>query len=164
MTATTARAVRLHIGGERRSAGSGGVHQHVNPATGLPDSEVPLAGPDEVDEAVRVAQEAFASWRATRPAQRRDLLLRLADLIEQHTEEITHLGALDNGTPVSVTALFPARAAEWVRYYAGWADKIAGDTHASPASTGELAYTLAQPEGGRAGIDEFLQFKTVAIA
>src|ERR1700739_4386491 len=69
--------VHLRIGAERRASGSGGVYQHVNPATGQPDAEVPLAGAAEVDEAARTAHAAFAGWRATRPAQRRRLLHRL---------------------------------------------------------------------------------------
>src|ERR1700733_5430071 len=69
--------VHLRIGAERRASGSGGVYQHVNPATGQPDAEIPLAGAAEVDEAARTAHAVFAGWRATRPAQRRRLLNRL---------------------------------------------------------------------------------------
>lgn len=69
----TPPAVHLRIGAERRASGSGGVYQHVNPATGQPDAEIPLAGPAEVDEAARTAHAAFAGWRATRPAERRRL-------------------------------------------------------------------------------------------
>ena len=62
--------VHLRIGAERRASGSGGVYQHVNPATGQPDAEIPLAGAAEVDEAARAAHAAFAGWRAapTAPA------------------------------------------------------------------------------------------------
>src|ERR1700679_1295518 len=70
----TPPTVHLRIGAERRTSGSGGVYQHVNPATGQPDAEIPLAGAVEVDEAVRAAHAAFAGWRATRPAGRRRLL------------------------------------------------------------------------------------------
>lgn len=147
MSTVTIPAVHLHIGGEQRAAGSGGVHTHINPATGLPDAEIPMAGPDEVDDAVRIAHEAFATWRETRPAKRRALLQKLADLIEQNAAEFIRRGVIDNGTPTSVASHFPAKAAEWVHYYAGWADKIMGDTLAYPTSEGELAYTLAQPYG-----------------
>jgi acyl-CoA reductase-like NAD-dependent aldehyde dehydrogenase len=51
--------VHLHIGGEARATGSGGVHQHVYPATGEIQGTVPLAGPDDVDEAVQAAQAAL---------------------------------------------------------------------------------------------------------
>ena len=48
-------AVHLHIGGDARTSGSGGVHQHVYPATGEVQGPVPLAGPDDVDAAVQAA-------------------------------------------------------------------------------------------------------------
>src|SRR5271170_20563 len=97
----TPPAVHLRIGAERRASGSGGVYQHVNPATGQPDAEIPLAGAAEVDEAARAAHAAFAGWRATRPAQRRRLLHRLADLIDENAAEFARRGTLDNGTPLA---------------------------------------------------------------
>ena len=98
--------VHLRIGGERRASGSGGVYQHVNPATGQPDAEIPLAGAAEVDEAVRTAHAAFAGWRATRPAQRRRLLHRLADLIDGNAAEFARRGTIDNGTPLMISGGF----------------------------------------------------------
>ncbi|MGB7872567.1 MAG: aldehyde dehydrogenase family protein, partial [Mycobacterium sp.] len=62
--------VHLHIGGEARTNGSGGVHQHVYPATGEVQGPVPLAGPDDVGAAVEAAQAAYGEWRARRPAER----------------------------------------------------------------------------------------------
>ena len=55
----TVPEVHLHIGGEARTTGSGGVHHHVFPATGEIQGPVPLAGPDDVDAAVRAAQAAY---------------------------------------------------------------------------------------------------------
>jgi Aldehyde dehydrogenase family len=74
--------VHLHIGGERFDAGSGGIHDHIDPSTGQVDAKIPLAGPGEVDRAVSAADTAFREWRRTPPEERRRLLLRLADLIE----------------------------------------------------------------------------------
>ena len=79
----TPPAVHLRIGAERRASGSGGVYQHVNPATGLPGAAIPLAGAAEIDEAVRIAHAAFEGWRSTRAAERRRILNRLADLMER---------------------------------------------------------------------------------
>lgn len=67
----TPPAVHLRIGDSRRTEGSGGTFDHVSPVTGAVDSAVPLAGPTEVEEAVRAAHEAFRTWRRTRPAERR---------------------------------------------------------------------------------------------
>jgi aldehyde dehydrogenase (NAD+) len=143
----TPPSVHLHVGHERLAHGSGGVHGHVDPATGKVDVEIPLAGPAEVDQAVAAAQEAFATWRRTAPGQRRDLLLRLADLMEEQAPELGRLGTLDNGIPFTTTSVIPGLAAEWVRYYAGWADKISSDVTASLRDDGELGLTLAEPYG-----------------
>jgi aldehyde dehydrogenase (NAD+) len=143
----TTPPVHLRIGAERLATGSGGTFEHVDPVTGRVDGEIPLAGPAEVDHAVRAAHEAFATWRRTQPGVRRDLLLRLADLLEQHTDELARRGTLDNGTPLGVTAGMVASSAAWIRYYAGWADKTTGEVTATYAGSGELSYTLAQPYG-----------------
>jgi aldehyde dehydrogenase (NAD+) len=147
MTDRTPPAVHLRIGSERRTSGSGGVHQHVNPVTGQGDADIPLAGPAEVGEAVSAAQEAFATWRGTRPAERRRLLHRLAELIEENGAEFARRGTLDNGTPITVAGGFVPQSAEWTRYYAGWADKISSDLTAYHSKDGEIGYTLAQPYG-----------------
>ena len=147
MTDRTPPAVHLRIGAERRSAGSGGVYQHVDPVTGRPDAEIPLAGAAEVDEAVRAAHAAFPAWRATRPADRRRLLHRLADLLDANGAEFARRGTLDNGTPLTVSAGFVPQSSEWTRYYAGWADKISSELNAFHTKDGEIGYTLAQPYG-----------------
>lgn len=139
--------VALRIGDRKLRTGSGGIHRHVNPATGQIDAEIPLAGAAEVDQAVRAADDAFRTWRATRPAQRRALLLKLADLIEAHSDEFARLGVLDNGTAYASTRMSGAVAAEWTRYYAGWADKLEGQMTSSFRADGEFSYTLPQPYG-----------------
>jgi aldehyde dehydrogenase (NAD+) len=147
MTDRTPPAVHLRIGAERRPSGSGGIYQHVNPVTGQPDAEIPLAGAAEVDEAVRAAHAAFPAWRGTRPAERRRLLYRLADLLDGNASEFARRGTLDNGTPLTVSAGFVPQSSEWTRYYAGWADKISSELNAFHSKDGEIGYTLAQPYG-----------------
>lgn len=142
----TPPAVTLRIGDQRLTSASGGEHGHVNPCTGKVDATVPLAGPAEVDRAVRVAHEAFLSWRSTRPAARRQALTRLADLIERHAGELGRVGTLDNGMP-NASGVMAAISAEWTRYYAGWCDKLSADVLGSPGDTGVFSYTLAQPYG-----------------
>src|SRR4051794_20470527 len=139
--------VHLRIGAERRASGAGGVHEHVDPTTGKIDAEIPLAGTADVDAAVDAARVAFDQWRRTPPAQRRQLLATLADLIDGNTDEFTRRGALDNGTPISVVSSMVPLAAEWTRYYAGWADKLTGEVTASYENHGEFSYTLPQPYG-----------------
>jgi len=139
--------VTLRIGAEKRATGSGGVYGHINPSTGQVDAQIPLAGAAEVDEAVQTAHAAFDGWRTTPPAERRRLLMRLADLIDENAAEFARRGTLDNGTPISVAGGFVPLSSEWTRYYAGWADKTAGELTSSYSNGGEVGYTLPQPYG-----------------
>lgn len=139
--------VHLRIGGERLAAGSGGTYDHVDPSTGQVDARIPLAGALDVDRAVEEAQAAFLQWRDTRPAERRRLLLSLADLIEAHKAEFMRRAAMDNGTAVTTAAGLALNAAERTRYYAGFADKVAGRVASSYGPDGEFSYTLAEPYG-----------------
>jgi aldehyde dehydrogenase (NAD+) len=143
----TTPPVHLHIGPDRQAVGGAGVHEHVNPCTGEVDARIPLADALDVDSAVTAAHQAFDQWRRTPPATRRTLLMRLADLIEANGAEFSRRGTLDNGTPMSVAGSFVPLAAEWTRYYAGWADKISSDVISSFADDGNFGYTLAQPFG-----------------
>ena len=141
-------AVHLHIAGERFDTGSGGSHSHIDPSTGQIDATIPLAGPGEVDRAAKAADAAFRDWRRTPPEERRRLLLRLADLIEANAGEFGRRGTMDNGTPASVVGGMTVSAVEWTRYYAGWADKIAGEVSSTFGSgVGELNYTVLEPYG-----------------
>ncbi len=143
----TSPEASLRIGGEKRRTASGGTFQHVNPCNGTPDAEVPLAGPIEIDEAAKVAQEAFLTWRQTNPTERRRVLMRLAELIELHADDFVRLGTFDNGTPTSLVGRLVAMSVEWTRYYAGWADKITSEVSGSYRAHGEFSYTLSQPYG-----------------
>jgi aldehyde dehydrogenase (NAD+) len=139
--------VHLRIGTAARTQGSGGTFDHVDPTTGEVDATIPLAGPAEVDEAVAVADEAFQAWRNTRPAQRGRLLFRLADVLEEHRDEFVRRAVLDNGMPVRTAEASFQLVPEWIRYYAGFTDKIEGRVATSFGPDGEFGYTLAQPYG-----------------
>jgi acyl-CoA reductase-like NAD-dependent aldehyde dehydrogenase len=143
----TVPTVHLHIGDERREQGGGGVHMHVYPATGDEQGPVPLAGPDDVDDAVRAAQAAFETWRAWTPWQRRDALVRLADLLEEARDELARLAVLDNGMTYGIAHFTATSVVDYARYYAGWADKIEGRVTTTPAHGRELAYTAPEPYG-----------------
>jgi len=117
-----------HLIGETwRASGDGGTFDHRYAATGQVQAQVGLAGTADVDDAVAAARRAQPGWAGLRPAKRAAVLLRLADLLEAHAEEAAVLGALDNGTPVGV--MHPGiYTAAWFRYYAGWCDKLVGET------------------------------------
>lgn len=146
-TTSALPAVTLRIGSESRATGAG-VHEHVNPATGQVDARVPMAGPAEVDDAVKAAHLAFSGWKATPAAERGRALLRLADLVEANTAEFTELGIADNGTPRTTARLSVDAAVGWIRYYAGWADKLPlGRISSTVGAGGVFGHTLHQPYG-----------------
>jgi len=139
--------VHLHIGGEAVATGSGGVHRHVNPVTGQPQADIPLAGAAEIDLAVARAEAAREGWRTTRPEERRTILNRLADLIEANRDEFARMAALDGGTPLMAGERGVDTAVAWTRYYAGWCDKISGELISTFDTRGEFAYTVPEPYG-----------------
>jgi acyl-CoA reductase-like NAD-dependent aldehyde dehydrogenase len=136
----------LLIGGELVTTTAGGVFNHIDPATGEPGPPVPLAGAADVDAAVSSAASAFREWSGWPADRRRDVLLRFADAIIAHGDELAAISVRDNGVPVSVHGFAPHMAAGGLRYFAGWADKIGGQVAPMwPAPA--LDYTLDEPYG-----------------
>ncbi|SDG38341.1 aldehyde dehydrogenase family protein [Pseudonocardia oroxyli] len=136
----------LLIGTDRLAESSGGSAVHRFPATGAADQPVPMAGAREIDLAAAAAAEGAARWQALTPDRRRDALLRLADVVDEHGDELVALSIRDSGFPLRIAALGPSRAAGGLRYYAGWADKIVGDvvpTWFGPA----FDYAVSEPIG-----------------
>ncbi len=71
-----------------------------NPKNGeLIADDVPLAGEQDVDEAVAAAEKAFPAWKATPPNKRRDMINKLADLIEKYGKELGELTRITLGAP-----------------------------------------------------------------
>jgi acyl-CoA reductase-like NAD-dependent aldehyde dehydrogenase len=115
--------------GSERAEGGGGVRQaHVYPANGQVTAELKLAGPADVDAAVSAARAAFPAWRALTGDKRRDLMFRLAALIEENVQSLALLGVIEKGEPAMVAPYIPVVAAQKFRYFGGWADKIQGLT------------------------------------
>jgi acyl-CoA reductase-like NAD-dependent aldehyde dehydrogenase len=141
-------ATKLFIDGEWVDA-SGGTIPTYNPATEELLEDVAFAGTSDVDDAVASARRAFDSpaWRDLLPVQRARLIFKLADLIEQHAEELATLETRDQGQPIGISrAVSVTGAAEHFRYYAGWVTKIEGTT--SPVSYPDtLHYTRREPIG-----------------
>jgi aldehyde dehydrogenase (NAD+) len=135
------------IDGKGVSSTSGGVFEHINPSTGCVQASIPLCGADDVDRAVTAARKGLARWRQIAPSRRAELLSRLQALVDSDIENMALLSAIENAIPVTVTknAYFP-RAAAWMRYYAGFADKVEGAVTATwPAE--QLEYTIPEPFG-----------------
>lgn len=139
---------KLYIGGKWVNSASGKTFDTVNPATGEVLATVAEAGPEDVDRAVNAARKAFdeGPWSRMSAASRSRLIYKLADLMEEHKEELAQLESLDNGKPIreSRTADIPL-AIEHFRYYAGWATKIVGQT--IPVAGQYFNYTRHEPVG-----------------
>jgi len=116
------------IGEQKLHQGSGELHAHIYPANGQVSRELTMAGAAEVDAAVAAAQAALPGWKAMPSNQRRNLLLKLADLIDVDAKLFAALATAENASPISIAGYIPPVASERFRYYAGWADKIKGET------------------------------------
>ena len=127
---------------------SGKTFPTVNPATGEEICQIAEADASDVDEAVKAARKAFESgpWSRMSAAERGRLLYKLAELVEEHADELAMLESLDNGKPYHV-----AKAADLglsvatYRYYAGWSDKVQGRT--VPVAGNYFTYTRHEPVG-----------------
>lgn len=139
---------RMLIGGNWVEATSGKTFVTINPANATPLAEVAEGDTADIDAAVKAARRAFdeGPWPREKPAQRTKLLLRIAELIDSHRDELAELETLDNGKPLFEAQNFdiPA-AAETFRYYAGWPTKIFGETN--PSDPAFFNYTLREPVG-----------------
>ncbi|WP_329416301.1 aldehyde dehydrogenase family protein [Nocardia vinacea] len=134
----------LAIGGKWIAESSGGTLEHINPATGEVQQVFPLAGPEEVDQAVRAARAACRGWGRWTAADRRRLLQRIAGLLRERTAEFGRISTLETGLVSPFADLMAVGAAEWFDYYAGWTDKLHGEAQ---SWDGLLNYTLPEPVG-----------------
>ncbi|HTT21418.1 MAG TPA: aldehyde dehydrogenase family protein, partial [Candidatus Sulfotelmatobacter sp.] len=143
---------KLFINGKWVEAASGKTFPSYNPATGEVLANVAEGDREDIDRAVRAARAAFETgpWSKMPPAGRGKLIWKLADLIEKHQEEFAQLESLDNGKPLKISRIADLPLTiEHMRYYAGWATKIEGNT--IPLTLAEpskfLAYTVREPVG-----------------
>jgi phenylacetaldehyde dehydrogenase len=141
--------VKMLIGGAWVEAASGETFETLNPSTGELIANVASAGEVDVDRAVAAARKAFEGpWSKVKPDERTRLLLKLADLIEAHAEELALLETLDVGRPIQFSRMIDvAGAIGQLRYNAGWASKIAGETAEISAPGEWLSYVLREPIG-----------------
>ena len=122
---------KLLIGGAWMEAASGKTFDTYNPATGEVLAKIAEGDRFDIDLAVKAARKAFEEgpWPGMLPAERARLLWKLADLIDEHREDLAELETLDNGKPVLFSRIVDVpTAASNFRYMAGWATKIEGKT------------------------------------
>lgn len=144
---------RLFIDGQYRNAQGGESFTRINPATGQRLAEVSRAQVADVDAAVAVARSSFESgvWSEAGPSRRKAVLLRLAELMDEHREELALLETLDTGKPIrhSLRDDIPG-AARAIRWYAEAVDKVYGEI--APTDPGALALISREPIGVVAAI------------
>ncbi len=137
---------RLYIGGRFVPAEDGATLPSLNPHDNTPLADVSMAGKVDIDKAVEAARAAFPKWSRTAAAERGRLLLKLAERMEEHAEELARLETLDTGHPLRDTrALDAPRTAATFRYFGGMADKFEGSV--IPVEAGFLNYLLREPLG-----------------
>merc|ERR1719203_1897014 len=144
---------KLFINNEFVPSESGKTFDVINPATEEIICSVQEADAIDVDKAVKAAQEAFklgSPWRSSSGPERRDMMLKLADLIERDGAYLMNLESLDNGKPIGLGGHYGSSfdlslVIKCYRYYAGWADKITGDT--LPVEGDLFCYTRKEPVG-----------------
>lgn len=139
---------KLYINGKFVESVSGKTFESVNPATGETLATVYEGDKEDIDRAVKAAREAFdrGPWSKMSAAERSRLMYKLADLMEEHQEELAQLETLDNGKPIRETANADVPLSiEHMRYYAGWSTKIVGQT--IPVSGSFFNYTRHEPVG-----------------
>lgn len=137
-----------HLIGGDKVTGSGPVLPVHDPSQGTVVAEFASAGEAEVDAAVRCAAEAFSSWSSLAPAARARLLWRLADAVEDHAGELARLETLNTGKPLAAVESFEVpQAVEILRYNAGWATKLHGETRQVSLPGQWHTYTQRQPLG-----------------
>src|SRR6188472_1846157 len=143
---------QLLINGEWRDSSSGATMPVVNPATEEVIAEVASATRDDVDAAVAAARAALAGpWSKMSARERGRLVWKLGERLMEQVDEVARLETLHNGKPIMESRHIEIpMAAECLQYFAGWADKVQGDT--IPVKGNALVYTLREPVGVVAAI------------
>jgi aldehyde dehydrogenase (NAD+) len=152
MTTTALIRRQLFINGEWRDAAGGKTIEVINPATEEVIAEVASAEQSDVDAAVAAARAAFdGPWSKLSARERGRIVWKIGERLMERADEIARLETLHNGKPIfeSRQIEVPA-AAECFQYFAGWADKIHGET--IPVKGNFLTYTLREPVGVVAAI------------
>ena len=136
------------VDGRWVDAASGKRFESRNPATGELLATVAEGDAEDINRAVASSRKAFEGpWSKFKPYERQQLLLKLADLVERHFDELSSLDTLDMGAPISRTRGTRLRVLGMLRYYAGQATSIHGETIENSLSGEIFSYTLKEPIG-----------------
>ncbi|MBW3621247.1 MAG: aldehyde dehydrogenase family protein [Actinobacteria bacterium] len=137
----------LVIDGEERAASGGATFDTVDPASEEVLASIPQATEDDVDAAVQAAKRAHLDgrWRTLPAAKKARILFKVGDAIQKQAESIAWVDMLDHGKPHKHAMGEMIAAANCFRYFAGWVDKVYGDT--IPVRDGRFVYSTREPVG-----------------
>ncbi len=125
MSVTTSRQ-QNYVAGEWVDAVEGDTQDVINPATGETIAQVPRGSEADVDRAVAAAKQAFEEWRETTPGERSEMLLKLADALEEHADELVRTEMANVGKPHGVMVDEVPASADNLRFFAGAARNLEG--------------------------------------
>jgi betaine-aldehyde dehydrogenase len=135
------------IGGSYCDAEDGPLAPLINPSTGEPFAEAPVSGAADVDKALRVAKEAFDSWKRTTPSERALALIRIADAIADRAEDLVRAECENTGKPFQLTMdeeIPPS--VDQIRFFAGAARHLQG-VAATEYMAGHTSFIRREPIG-----------------
>jgi betaine-aldehyde dehydrogenase len=147
MATITGTKLQNFIGGEFVDPADGQTEDVINPSTGEVIAQAPLSTAEDVDRAVKAARKAFESWGVTTPKTRSEMLLKLADAIEEHGDEFADLESADAGKPRQAFVdeeLGPC--ADQLRFFAGAARNLEGKA-AGEYVEGYTSFVRREPTG-----------------
>lgn len=145
--ATAVSTLQHFIDGAFIDASGDQVDTVVNPATGEAIAQAPRATAEEIDRAVEAARRAFPAWSRTTPSDRSMALLRLADALEAHGDELAEIEAKNAGKPITAMRedeIGPS--ADQLRFFAGAARNLEGKA-AGEYMEGHTSFTRREPVG-----------------
>jgi betaine-aldehyde dehydrogenase/aminobutyraldehyde dehydrogenase len=143
--------VKQFIGGEWVESSSGETMEVLNPATGEVIAEAPRASAEDVDRAVEAAKKAWDEWRTKTPKDRMELLLAMADVVDEHADELARLESQNVGKPWWVVKDEPGAISDNLRFFAGAARNLEGKS-AGEYVEGYTSIIRREPLGIVAGI------------
>lgn len=148
LTSLKGKTQKLLINGKWVDPADGGSFETSNPANGAVLGRVAEGTAADIDKAVVSARQAFEGpWRKFKPYERQNLLLRLAELVDQNYEELCVLDTLDMGVPIKRTIGNRHRITSTIRYYAAQTVSIHGDTIENSLEGDFFTCSLKEPIG-----------------
>src|SRR5712692_341386 len=148
---TTETKHQILVGGAWTDAASGETMEVLNPATEDVIAEVPRCSAEDVDRAVAAAQAAWPAWLDSTPAERAELLLKLADVLDEHADELAEIESTNVGKPLSYARDEMPICSDNVRFFAGAARVLEGKS-AGEYMRGYTSFVRREPIGVVGGI------------